>query len=151
MGTHDISVLTIDDGVFEVKAVSGDSHLGGSDIDNALVQYLAEEFKKKNKKDLTENKKAMSRLKSAAERAKRTLSASTSASIEVDALFEGIDFYLNITRAKLESLSSSFFKRALDPLDTVLSDAKIGKGEIDDIVLVGGSTRIPKIQEMLSN
>ncbi len=150
-GTHDISVLTIDDGVFEVKSTGGDTHLGGSDIDNALVQYLAEEFKKKNKKDLTENKKAMSRLKSAAERAKRTLSASTSASIEVDALFEGIDFYLNITRAKLESLSSSFFKRALDPLDTVLSDAKIGKGEIDDIVLVGGSTRIPKIQEMLSN
>jgi L1 cell adhesion molecule like protein len=150
MGTHDISVLTIDDGVFEVKSTGGDTHLGGSDIDNALVQYLAEEFKKKNKKDLTENKKAMSRLKSAAERAKRTLSSSTSASIEIDALFDGIDFYLNITRAKLESLSASFFKRAMDPLDTVLRDAKIGKAEIDDIVLVGGSTRIPKIQEMLS-
>jgi heat shock protein 1/8 len=149
-GTHDISVLTIDDGVFEVKSTGGDTHLGGSDIDNALVQFLAEEFKKKNKKDITSNKKAMSRLKTAAERAKRTLSSSTSASIEIDALYEGIDFYLNITRAKLESLSASFFKRAMDPLDTVLRDAKIGKGEIDDIVLVGGSTRIPKIQEMLS-
>jgi L1 cell adhesion molecule like protein len=150
VGTHDISVLTIDDGVFEVKSTGGDTHLGGSDIDNALVQFLAEEFSKKNKKDLTNNKKAMSRLKSAAERAKRTLSSSTSASIEIDALFEGIDFYLNITRAKLESLSASFFKRAMDPLDTVLRDAKISKNEIDDIVLVGGSTRIPKIQETLS-
>ncbi len=149
-GTHDISVLTIDDGVFEVKAVSGDCHLGGSDIDNALVQFLADEFKKKNKKDLTQNKKAMSRLKVAAERAKRTLSSSTTANVEVDALFEGIDFYVNITRAKLESLSSSFFKRAMDPLDIALSDAKMSKSDIDDIILVGGSTRIPKIQEMLS-
>jgi L1 cell adhesion molecule like protein len=149
-GTFDVSVLTIDDGVFEVKSTGGDTHLGGSDIDNTLVQFLAEEFKKKNKKDLSENKKAMSRLKSAAERAKRTLSSSTSASIEIDALFDGIDFYLNITRAKLESLSTSFFKRAMEPLDLVLSDAKMGKGEINDVVLVGGSTRIPKIQEMLS-
>ncbi len=154
MGTHDISILSIDDGVFEVKAVSGDSHLGGSDIDNALVQYFAEEFTKKNKKDLTSftsNKKAISRLKTAAERAKRTLSSSTTASIEVDALYEGIDFYMNITRAKLESLSQSFFKRAMDPLDIALKDAKMGKGDIDDIVLVGGSTRIPKLQEMLSS
>ncbi len=149
-GTFDVSVLTIDDGVFEVKSTGGDTHLGGSDIDNALVQFLADEFKKKNKKDLSENKKAMSRLKSAAERAKRTLSSSSSASIEIDALFEGIDFYLNITRAKLESLSASFFKRAMDPLDTVLRDAKMSKSEINDVVLVGGSTRIPKIQEMLS-
>ncbi len=153
VGTHDVSILTIDDGVFEVKSVSGDSHLGGSDIDNALVQYFADEFSKKNKKDLTSftsNKKAMSRLKTAAERAKRTLSSSATASIEIDALFEGIDFYMNITRAKLESLSQSFFKRAMDPLDIALKDAKMGKGDIHDIVLVGGSTRIPKIQEMLS-
>jgi heat shock protein 1/8 len=150
-GTHDISILTIDDGVFEVKAVSGDSHLGGSDIDNALVQYLGEEFNKKNKKNVFENKKAISRLKSAAERAKRTLSSSTSASIEIDALMDGIDFYMNLTRAKLESLSSSFFKRAMDPLDIALKDAKMSKGDIHDVVLVGGSTRIPKLQEMLSN
>ena len=128
----------------------GDAHLGGSDIDNYLVQFLAEEFKKKNKKDLSDNKKSMSRLKTAAERAKRTLSSSTSASIEIDALFEGIDFYVTITRAKLENLCSTFFKRCLDPLDTVLSDAKMSKGDIDDIVLVGGTTRVPKIQEMLS-
>ncbi len=149
-GTHDISILTIDDGVFEVKAVSGDGHLGGSDIDNALVQFLADEFKKKNGKSLSDNKKAMSRLKVAAERAKRTLSSSTTASVEIDALYEGIDFYVNITRAKLESLSSSFFKRAMDPLDIALSDAKMSKSDIHDIILVGGSTRIPKLQEMLS-
>ncbi len=150
MGTHDISVLTIDDGVFEVKSTCGDSHLGGSDIDNALVQYFCEEFKKKNGKDLTSNKKALSRLKTAAERAKRTLSSSSTASVEIDALFDGIDFYMNITRAKLESLSSSFFKRAMDPLDIALKDAKMSKSDIHDIVLVGGSTRIPKLQEMLS-
>jgi heat shock protein 1/8 len=149
-GTHDISVLTIDDGVFEVKAVNGNGHLGGSDIDNTLVQFLAEEFKKKNGKDLTSNKKAVSRLKAAAERAKRTLSSSTTASVEIDALYEGIDFYVNITRAKLESLSSSFFKSVMEPLDIALSDAKMGKSDIHEIVLVGGSTRIPKIQEMLS-
>ncbi len=151
MGTHDLSVLTIDDGVFEVKGTGGDTHLGGSDIDNALVQYLAEEFNKKNKKNVFENKKAISRLKSAAERAKRTLSSSTTANIEVDALMDGIDFYMNITRAKLENICSSFFKRCLDPLDTVLKDSKIGKGDIHDVVLVGGTTRIPKLQEMLSS
>jgi heat shock protein 1/8 len=149
-GTFDVSVLTIDDGVFEVKSTGGDTHLGGSDIDNYLVQYLAEEFKKKNKKDLSENKKAMSRLKSAAERAKRTLSSSSTANIEIDALFEGVDFYINITRAKLENLCSAFFKRCLDPLDLVLSDAKMSKSDIHDVVLVGGTTRVPKIQEMLS-
>jgi heat shock protein 1/8 len=150
-GTHDLSVLTIDDGVFEVKSTAGDSHLGGSDIDNYLVQYLAEEFKKKNKKDLLDNKKAISRLKAAAERAKRTLSSSTSATIEIDALYDGVDFYTTITRAKLENLCSAFFKRCLDPLDLVLSDAKMSKNQIHDIVLVGGTTRVPKIQEMLSS
>jgi heat shock protein 1/8 len=150
-GTFDVSVLTIDDGVFEVKSTGGDTHLGGSDIDNYLVQYLAEEFKKKNKKDLLDNKKAISRLKAAAERAKRTLSSSTSATIEIDALYDGIDFYTTITRAKLENLCSAFFKRCLDPLDLVLSDAKMSKNQIHDIVLVGGTTRVPKIQEMLSS
>ena len=149
-GTGDISALTIDDGVFEVKGTGGDTHLGGSDIDNALVQYLMEEFKKKHKKDMSENKKAISRLKAAAERAKRTLSTSTSAQIEVDALFEGIDFYTSITRAKLENLCSSFFKRCMDPIDQVLSDSKMSKSDIHDVVLVGGSTRIPKLQELLS-
>jgi len=150
-GTADISVLTIDDGVFEVKGTGGDTHLGGSDIDNALVQYLGEEFNKKNKKNVFENKKAVSRLKASAERAKRTLSSSATASIEIDALMDGIDFYMNITRAKLENICSAFFKRCLDPLDTVLKDAKMSKGDIHDVVLVGGTTRIPKLQEMLSN
>ena len=152
-GTFDVSVLTIDDGVFEVKSTGGDTHLGGSDIDNYLVQFLADDFCKKNKKDLnifTNNKKAISRLKTAAERAKRTLSSSTSATIEIDALMDGVDFYTTITRAKLENLCSAFFKRCLDPLDVVLSDAKMSKSDIHDIVLVGGTTRVPKIQEMLS-
>ena len=149
-GTADISALTIDDGVFEVKGTGGDTHLGGSDIDNYLVQYLMDEFKKKHKKDMSENKKAISRLKSAAERAKRTLSSSTTATIEVDALMDGIDFYTTITRAKLENLCVSFFKRCMDPIDQVLSDAKMSKGDIHDVVLVGGSTRIPKLQELLS-
>lgn len=149
-GTHDISVLTIDDGVFEVKGTGGDTHLGGSDIDNYLVQFLGEEFNRKNKKNVFENKKAVSRLKAAAERAKRTLSSSSTASIEIDALLDGVDFYMNLTRAKLESLCSSFFKRCLDPLDTVLADSKLGKKDIHDVVLVGGTTRVPKLQEMLS-
>ncbi len=151
MGTHDLSVLTIDDGVFEVKGTGGDTHLGGSDIDNSLVQYLGEEFNKKNKKNVFENKKAISRLKAAAERAKRTLSSSATANIEIDALMDGVDFYMNITRAKLENICSSFFKRCLDPLETVLKDAKLSKSDIHDVVLVGGTTRIPKLQEMLSS
>lgn len=151
MGTHDLSVLTIDDGVFEVKGTGGDTHLGGSDIDNYLVQFLADDFNKKHKKNILENKKSMSRLKSAAERAKRTLSSSTTSTIEIDALFEGIDYYMTLTRAKLENLCSAFFKRCLDPLDTVLSDSKLSKNDIHDIVLVGGTTRIPKLQDMLSS
>ncbi len=150
-GTHDISILTIDDGVYEVKSVAGDSHLGGSDFDNILVQYLAEEFKKKHKKDLSQNKKALSRLKVAAERAKRTLSTTSSANVEVEALFEGIDFNTNITRAKFENLCMSVFTRCMDPVDTVLRDAKMDKASIHDVVLVGGSTRIPKVQELLAN
>jgi heat shock protein 1/8 len=149
-GTHDISVLTIDDGVFEVKGTGGDTHLGGSDIDNYLVQFLGEEFNRKHKKNVFENKKAVSRLKAAAERAKRTLSSSSTASIEIDALLDGVDFYMTLTRAKLESLCSSFFKRCLDPLDNVLADSKLGKKDIHDVVLVGGTTRVPKLQEMLS-
>ena len=129
----------------------GDSHLGGSDLDNLLVLHFVEEFKKKHKKDISGNKKALSRLKSAAEKAKRTLSTTTSATIEVEALFDGIDFFTTITRAKFENLSQSIFNRCMDPVDTVLRDAKMDKADIHDVVLVGGSTRIPKIQELLSN
>ena len=149
MGTHDVSLLSIDDGVFEVKATAGDTHLGGSDFDNILTQYLAEEFKKKYKKDLSSNKKAISRLKSASERAKRTLSSSTTATIDIESLFEGIDFNTSVTRAKFENLCSSLFKQCIDPVEKVLNDAKIDKSGVDEIVLVGGSTRIPKVQELL--
>jgi L1 cell adhesion molecule like protein len=148
-GTHDISLLSIEDGVFEVKATSGDSHLGGEDIDRNVVEYCIQEFKKKNRKDLSSNPRAIRRLYSACERAKRTLSSSKTAMIEIDSLFEGIDFNFTLTRAKFEDLNTEIFQRALKPVDIVLQDAKISKSQIDDIVLVGGTTRIPKIQEML--
>lgn len=148
-GTHDISLLSIEDGVFEVKATSGDSHLGGEDIDRNVVEYCIQEFKKKHRKDLKGQVRAVRRLYTACERAKRTLSSSKTAMIEIDSLFEGIDFNLALTRAKFEDLNSEIFHRALKPVDIVLQDAKISKSQIDDIVLVGGTTRIPKIQEML--
>lgn len=151
MGTHDISILTIDDGVFEVKATAGDSHLGGSDFDNILVQHFVEEFKKKTKHDVSTNKKVLSRLKTAAERAKRTLSTASSTNVEVESLFDGVDFNLTLTRAKFESLCAPLFKRCMDPVETVLRDAKMDKSMLHDIVLVGGSTRIPKIQELLTS
>lgn len=148
-GTHDISLLSIEDGVFEVKATSGDSHLGGEDIDRNVVEYCIQEFKKKHRKDLSSNPRAIRRLYTACERAKRTLSSSKTAMIEIDSLFEGIDFNLTLTRAKFEDLNMEIFQRALKPVDIVLQDAKISKSQIDDIVLVGGTTRIPKIQDML--
>lgn len=149
-GTNDISLLTIDDGIFEVKATAGDTHLGGSDFDNLLVQHLAQEFKRKHKLDMMDNKRSVRRLRTAAERAKRTLSSSTSAVVEVDSLYEGIDFNTTVSRAKFENLCASVFRRILDPIDTVLRDAKMDKNQVHDIVLVGGSTRIPKIQSELS-
>jgi L1 cell adhesion molecule like protein len=148
-GTHDLSVLTLDDGIFEVKATAGDTHLGGEDLDNALVDWCVAEFKKKTKQDITSNSKALRRLRTACERAKRTLSSTTQASIEVDSLSEGADFQVMLTRAKFESLCESFFKRTLAPLDGLLRDAKMSKEQIHEIVMVGGSSRIPKIREML--
>ena len=123
----------------------------GEDIDTRIVNYVLEEFKRKNKVDLSDNKKALRRIRSAAERAKRSLSGQTQANIEIDSLYEGNDFSVNLTRAKFESLCSDIFQRTLEPVERVLKDAKISKGEIHDIVLVGGSTRIPKVQELLSN
>ena len=149
MGTHDVSLLSIDDGVFEVKATAGDTHLGGSDFDNIMTQYLVDEFKKKHKKDCSANKKAISRLKMASERAKRTLSSSSTATIDVEALHEGVDFNMTVTRAKFENLCMSLFKQCIDPVEKVLLDAHMDKSSVDEIVLVGGSTRIPKVQEML--
>jgi L1 cell adhesion molecule like protein len=149
-GTFDVSLLTLDDGIFEVKATAGDTHLGGSDLDNILVKHFAEEFKRKHKKDLMENKRSVRRLRTAAESAKRTLSSSTTAQVEVDSLFDGIDFYTTISRAKFENLCGDVFKRVLMPVEAVLRDAKMDKSDIHEIVLVGGSTRIPKIQSDLA-
>jgi heat shock 70kDa protein 1/2/6/8 len=148
-GTHDVSILTLEDSVFEVKATSGNTHLGGEDFDNLVMNYLAEEFKKKNKKDITENKRAMRRLRTACETAKKTLSTSTVATIEIDSLFDGIDFRTTLTRAKFENLCEDIFKKTMEPVEQALKDSKLGKSDIHEIVLVGGSTRIPKIQELL--
>ncbi|XP_066254198.1 major heat shock 70 kDa protein Ab-like [Euwallacea similis] len=151
-GTFDVSILTIDEGsLFEVRATAGDTHLGGEDFDNRLVNHLADEFKRKYKKELRSNPRALRRLRTAAERAKRTLSSSTEASIEIDALFEGIDFYTKLTRARFEELNADLFRGTLQPVEKALADAKMDKGSIHDIVLVGGSTRIPKIQQLLQN
>jgi len=151
-GTFDVSILTIDEGsLFEVRATAGDTHLGGEDFDNRVVNHLAEEFKRKYKKDLKGNPRALRRLRTAAERAKRTLSSSTEASIEIDALYEGLDFYTKLSRARFEELCADLFRSTLDPVEKALADAKMDKGDIHDIVLVGGSTRIPKVQKLLQN
>jgi len=150
-GTFDVSILTIEEGIFEVKSTAGDTHLGGEDFDNRMVDHFVNEFKRKHKKDLTGNKRALRRLRTACERAKRTLSTSAQASIEIDSLFEGIDFYTSITRARFEELCSDLFKGTLDPVEKALRDAKLDKSSIHDIVLVGGSTRIPRVQKLLQD
>jgi L1 cell adhesion molecule like protein len=150
-GTFDVSLLTIEDGIFEVKATAGDTHLGGEDFDNRLVAHFSEEFKRKFKKDLTGNARALRRLRTACERAKRTLSSATQTSIEIDSLFEGIDFYTSITRARFEELCSDLFRSTLEPVEKCIRDAKIDKSSVHDIVLVGGSTRIPKVQKLVSD
>jgi len=150
-GTFDVSILSIEDGIFEVKSTAGDTHLGGEDFDNRLVNHFAQEFQRKHKKDLTKNKRSLRRLRTACERAKRTLSSSATANIEIDALFEGADFYTSISRARFEELNSDLFRGTLDPVEKALRDAKMSKDKIDEIVLVGGSTRIPKIQKLLQD
>jgi len=150
-GTFDVSILTIEDGIFEVKSTAGDTHLGGEDFDNRLVDHFIKEFLRKHKKDISQNKRAIRRLRTACERAKRTLSASAQANIEIDSLFEGVDFYTSITRARFEEMCSDLFRGTLEPVEKALRDAKMDKSSIDDIVLVGGSTRIPKVQKLLSD
>ncbi|NP_001304071.1 heat shock-related 70 kDa protein 2 [Alligator mississippiensis] len=150
-GTLDVSILTIEDGIFEVKSTAGDTHLGGEDFDNRMVTHFVEEFKRKHKRDIGGNKRAVRRLRTACERAKRTLSSSTQASIEIDSLFEGIDFYTSITRARFEELNADLFRGTLEPVEKALRDAKLDKGQVQEIVLVGGSTRIPKIQKLLQD
>jgi heat shock protein 1/8 len=151
-GTFDVSILTIAEGsLFEVKSTAGDTHLGGEDFDARLVNHLAEEFKRKYKKDIKGNARAIRRLRTACERAKRTLSSSAEAGVEIDSLYEGIDFYTRVTRARFEELCSDLFRKTLEPVEQALRDAKMDKRKIDEVVLVGGSTRIPKIQKMLQD
>eukprot|EP00094_Tigriopus_californicus_P009834 TCALIF_09482-PA protein Name:"Similar to Heat shock 70 kDa protein cognate 4 (Manduca sexta)" AED:0.08 eAED:0.08 QI:0/0/0/0.5/1/1/2/0/547 len=150
-GTFDVSILTIEDGIFEVKSTAGDTHLGGEDFDNRMVDHFIKEFQRKHKKDITSNKRAVRRLRTACERAKRTLSASAQANIEIDSLFDGVDFYTSMTRARFEELCSDLFRGTLEPVEKSLRDAKMDKSAIHDIVLVGGSTRIPKIQKLLQD
>lgn len=149
-GTFDVSLLTIDDGIFEVKATAGDTHLGGEDFDSRLVTHFIGEFKRLHKKDLSTSARALRRLRTACEKAKRTLSTATQASIEIDALFEGLDLYTNITRARFEELCMDLFKGCINPIERVLKDGRIDKRGVDEIVLVGGSTRIPKVQSLVS-
>jgi heat shock protein 1/8 len=170
-GTFDVSLLTIEEGIFEVKATAGDTHLGGEDFDNRLVNHFVQEFKRKFKKgkrlsgeifvhdseltmfssDLSGNARALRRLRTACERAKRTLSSAAQTSIEIDSLYEGIDFYTSITRARFEELCQDLFRQTMEPVEKVLRDAKLDKSQVHEIVLVGGSTRIPKIQKMVSD
>ena len=150
-GTFDVSVLCIDDGVFEVRSTAGDTHLGGEDFDNRMVNHFVDEFKRKHKKDISGNKRALRRLRTACERAKRTLSSAAQASVEIDSLMDGIDFYTSITRARFEELCIDLFRGTLDPVERALRDAKLDKPQIHDVVLVGGSTRIPKVQKLLQD
>ncbi|OQR95887.1 heat shock cognate 70 kDa protein [Thraustotheca clavata] len=150
-GTFDVSILSIENGIFEVKATGGDTHLGGEDFDSNMVDFLVTEFKRKNRGlDPTKSARSMRRLRTACESAKRMLSTTTSASIEVDSLFEGVDFSSAMTRAKFESLNEECFKRTEETVLQVLADAKMEPSDITELVLVGGSTRIPKVQNMLS-
>jgi len=150
-GTFDVSLLTIEEGIFEVKATAGDTHLGGEDFDNRLVNFCVQEFKRKHKKDISNNPRALRRLRTACERAKRTLSSTTQTTIEIDSLYEGADFYTTITRARFEELCMDLFRKCMEPVEKCLRDAKIDKSQVDDVVLVGGSTRIPKVQQLLQD
>ncbi|XAR66739.1 hypothetical protein NMG60_11013062 [Bertholletia excelsa] len=150
-GTFDASLLTIEEGIFEVKATAGDTHLGGEDFDNRLVNHFVAEFKRKHKKDISGNSRALRRLRTACERAKRTLSSTTQTTIEIDSLYEGIDFYATITRARFEELNMDLFRKCMEPVEKCLRDAKIDKSQVHEVVLVGGSTRIPKVQQLLQD
>ena len=155
-GTFDVSLLTIDEGIFEVKATAGDTHLGGEDFDNRMVDHFVQEFKRKHRRNLKlpaptkASQRALRRLRTACERAKRTLSSSTQATIEIDSLYEGIDFNSSISRARFEELNSDHFRRTMEPVEKCLRDAKVSKSQVHEVVLVGGSTRIPKVQSLLS-
>jgi len=150
-GTFDVSLLTIEEGIFEVKATAGDTHLGGEDFDNRMVDFFCQEFKRKHRKDLKTNQRALRRLRTACERAKRTLSSSTQAYLEIDSLFEGVDFNSTITRARFEEMNQDYFRKTMEPVEKCLRDSKLSKAQVHEVVLVGGSTRIPKVQNLLSD
>ena len=151
-GTFDVSLLSIEDGIFEVKATAGDTHLGGEDFDNRMVNHFVTEFKRKNRgQDPSDNARSLRRLRTACERAKRTLSSSHQASIEIDSFFEGTDFFTSVSRARFEELNMDLFRKTMEPVEKVIRDSKIAKNRVHDVVLVGGSTRIPKVQAMLSD
>ena len=151
VGTFNAYILTSEEGIFALKSTAGDTHLGGEAFDNRMVNHFITEFKRKFKKDMSGNKRAVQRLRTACERAKRTLSSTTEARIEIDSLYEGVDFCTKITRAKFEELCSDLFRGSLESVEKALRDAKLDKGQIDEIVLVGGSTRIPRIQKLLQD
>ena len=148
-GTFDVSLLSIDEGIFEVKATAGDTHLGGEDFDQRMMDHFVKEFKKKHGKDLSTSDRALRRLRTACERAKRTLSAANRATVEIDSLFEGEDFNQTITRARFEDMCADYFRNCLKPVEKVLKDSGVSKSAVNEVVLVGGSTRIPRIQEMI--
>ncbi|MCJ1452572.1 Heat shock protein ssb1 [Mycoblastus sanguinarius] len=150
-GTFDVSLLHIQGGVFTVKATAGDTHLGGQDFDTNLLDHFKKEFQRKTKKDLSGDSRALRRLRTACERAKRTLSNGTQTTVEIDSLFDGEDFNAQITRARFEDLNAKAFNGTIDPVQQVLKDATLDKSKVDEIVLVGGSTRIPRIQKLLSD
>ena len=148
-GTFDVSLLSIDNGFFQVLATAGDTHLGGEDFDYRVIRHFTKLFNKKNNVDITTNPKSIGKLKREVEKAKRTLSSQMSTRIEIEAFFDGLDFSETLTRAKFEEINLDLFRKTLKPVEQVLKDAKVSKSEVDDIVLVGGSTRIPKVQELL--
>lgn len=148
-GTYDVSLLTLSDGVFEVKATNGNTHLGGADFDNVLVDHFVKEFNREHNMDISDNPRAIRRLRTACEKAKRDLSSMTCANIEIDSLYQGIDFFSKITRARFDELAMKLYKDTLRPLDNVVKDAGVDRRTVDEIILVGGSTRIPKFEHML--
>merc|ERR1712156_1004003 len=150
-GTFDVSLLTIDDGVFEVLATNGDTHLGGEDFDNNVVNYFVKQFKRKHKIDVKSNERAMAKLRKEVEKAKRALSSTKQVKLEIDSFAEGIDFSETLTRARFEELNNHLFRQTLKPVQNVMKDSGLKKSEIDEIVLVGGSTRIPKVQKLVKD
>lgn len=151
LGTFDVTLLSIDEGIFEVKSTAGDTRLGGEDFDTRLVHHFSQEFKRKHKKDITSNKRALRRLKTACENLKKTLSSATQATLEIDSFFEGIDYSSSMTRARFEELCGDLFRKTFEPVEQVIKDSGVSKSQISEVVLVGGSTRIPKIQNQLSD